>query len=1025
MTTHIKVLSKVDRKTFETPPKFSDEERNHYFSTDGWVEAFAGTLRGSKNKIAFVLQLGYFRSSNRFYDHSFFHHDDIDFVGRFLGLPSEEIHVAKLSYPTHWRHRNAILENMGFRKFGDDIRELLEKEALSLAMNQMNPRSVFMSIIDFLRSKKIEVPGYYALSEIITSAFRILEKKLLDLIEENVSIENKEILDDLLTIDGEYFTNEKEDLKIKRYTITLLKKSSQSPRPSKIRENVADLQCLKELYFKLKPAIKSLGVAPELIRYYAQIAIKSQVFQISRRDKQKYLYLIAFVVHQYLKLNDLLTDALFQSVKTALNSAYREHKEDFYQTRHSRQDTIQKLSFRLNDHFAVWDKIENVIFTGNLGDKEKIEAIKSLLVEVDDRKELKVQLDFFDKQSARILKDDDYLDILESKSLKLQNRVSPIIKNLEFDEETSDAALMAAIRYFRDKDGVLGLDAPLEFFEDDQQEVVFTDAGRLRISLYKVLLFEHISSAIKSGSINVADSYKYKAFEDYMIPKEKWRLEKKQLLARAGLSGFENYDNIEPELNNALDDQYRITNENVASGRNKHAKIDAKGDLMVSTPRREKITEDAAKEIFPRNRIISILEVLSTIDKLTNFSACFEHHHYKNIRKRPKNTIFFAGVTGYGCNLGIRRIAKISRNINQNELEYAVNWHFSNENLIHANDKILEFIDRFQLPKLFKRIENATHTSSDGQKFNIHVESLNANYSFKYFGKGKGVTVYSFLDDCHRLFYSVVISASESEAAYVIDGLMHNGIVQSDIHSTDTAGYSEIIFAVCHLLGISFAPRIKNFKDQHLYSFEKRSDFKGTGYRILPDGRINTRIIQENWDDILRFIATIKLRDSPASQLFRRLNSYSRQHPLYRALKEFGKIIKTLFLLKYIDDVDLRQAIQLQLNKQENSNKFGKAVFHGNSREFQQASREEQLIAEGCKRLIENAIICWNYLYLTKQICDYKTDEEKRKLLEAIMNGSVVAWHHINTKGEYDFSDEYLKNSIQFNLDELLDLKIS
>ena len=71
------------------------------------------------------------------------------------------------------------------------------------------------------------------------------------------------------------------------------------------------------------------------------------------------------------------------------------------------------------------------------------------------------------------------------------------------------------------------------------------------------------------------------------------------------------------------------------------------------------------------------------------------------------------------------------------------------------------------------------HTSSDGQKFEVKVESLNANHSFKYFGKGKGVSVYSFIDERHLLFHSTVISAAERESAYVIDGLMHNDVVKS------------------------------------------------------------------------------------------------------------------------------------------------------------------------------------------------------------------------------------------------------
>jgi len=181
---------------------------------------------------------------------------------------------------------------------------------------------------------------------------------------------------------------------------------------------------------------------------------------------------------------------------------------------------------------------------------------------------------------------------------------------------------------------------------------------------------------------------------------------------------------------------------------------------------------------------------------------------------------------------------------------------------------------------------------------------------------------------------------------------------------------------------------------------------KKMGYPILPIGKINTKIIEENWDDILRLIATIRLKESSASQLFRRLSSYSKQHPLYRALKEFGRIIKTLFLLKYIGDVELRQAIEKQLNKLESSNKFAKAIFYGNNQEFQQATKDEQQIADGCKRLIENAIICWNYLYISKALSDTQTESEKRNLLDVTKNGSIVAWQHINLQGEYDFSIE-------------------
>lgn len=126
--------------------------------------------------------------------------------------------------------------------------------------------------------------------------------------------------------------------------------------------------------------------------------------------------------------------------------------------------------------------------------------------------------------------------------------------------------------------------------------------------------------------------------------------------------------------------------------------------------------------------------------------------------------------------------------------------------------------------------------------------------------------------------------------------------------------------------------------------------------------------MEDQWDDVLRLIATIKLKEVTASELFRRLNSYSKQHDFYRALKAFGQIIKSIFILRFIDNVELRQAIELQLSRIEQSHRFARAVSVGSPREFVQGEKEEQEVAEGCKRLIKNCIICWNYLYLSQKL---------------------------------------------------------
>jgi TnpA family transposase len=219
-------------------------------------------------------------------------------------------------------------------------------------------------------------------------------------------------------------------------------------------------------------------------------------------------------------------------------------------------------------------------------------------------------------------------------------------------------------------------------------------------------------------------------------------------------------------------------------------------------------------------------------------------------------------------------------------------------------------------------------------------------------------------------------------------------------------------------LGFTFAPRIKNLAKQSRSSFpqRRRKAYEHQGFRILPDGYIDTHLIAEHWEDILRFVATIKLKETTASQLFKRLNSYSKQHPLWQALKEFGKVIKTRFILGYLDDVAFRQAIEKQLNKGESSNKFSRAISFGNNQEFLYGEKVEQEIAESCRRLIKNAIVCWNYVFLSHKIAQESNEQHRQALIDAVRAGSVVTWHHINLHGEYDFSDEKLQDSVGLHL---------
>ena len=112
--------------------------------------------------------------------------------------------------------------------------------------------------------------------------------------------------------------------------------------------------------------------------------------------------------------------------------------------------------------------------------------------------------------------------------------------------------------------------------------------------------------------------------------------------------------------------------------------------------------------------------------------------------------------------------------------------------------------------------------------------------------------------------------------------------------------------------------------------------------------------------------------------------------------------------MRFIDDLALRQAIEKQLNKVELANRFTRAVAVGNPREFIQVEKEEQEVAEACNRLIKNSIICWNYLYLARQIGKAPDAETRENLMRLIASHSPMSW----ALGEYDFSEEKLRDTL-------------
>ncbi|HAT4337790.1 TPA: transposase, partial [Clostridium perfringens] len=199
--------------------------------------------------------------------------------------------------------------------------------------------------------------------------------------------------------------------------------------------------------------------------------------------------------------------------------------------------------------------------------------------------------------------------------------------------------------------------------------------------------------------------------------------------------------------------------------------------------------------------------------------------------------------------------------------------------------------------------------------------------------------------------YSKIINTNSRDATHVLDGLLNNDTdLNIEEHYTDTAGYTDQVFALTYLLGFRFAPRIRDLSDVKLFTLNKCDKFSNLD-GILK-GKINEKIIKDNYDEVLRLASSIKEGTVTSSLIISKLASYSRQNSLAAALREMGKIEKTIFILDYISSEELRRKIQKGLNKGEAMNGLARAIFFGKQGELRERTMQSQLQKASALNLI-------------------------------------------------------------------------
>ena len=546
--------------------------------------------------------------------------------------------------------------------------------------------------------------------------------------------------------------------------------------------------------------------------------------------------------------------------------------------------------------------------------------------------------------------------------------------------------LLAAVAMLRNG---IKVDPPVDFLRPNSKwhrHLRAEPSGDHR--LWEIAVLFHIRDAFRSGDIWLAGSRRYGDLKQLLVPPQ--AIEQTARLA-VPLRPGEWLAERRARLDTRLKEFGRAARTGTIPGgiiENGKLHIDK---LRADTPEG---AEDLVLDLYQQLPPARITDLLLEVDERTGFSEAFTHLRTGapcSDRIGLMNVLLAEGV-----NLGLRKMAAATNTHSFWELLRIARWHVEGSAYDRALAMIVEAHAALPMAAFWGQGQSA---SSDGQFFLATEQGEAMNLINAKYGNVPGLKGYSHVSDQYAPFATQVIPATVSEAPYILDGLLMNDAGRRvRQHFADTGGFTDHVFAACALLGYRFAPRIRDLPQKRLYAFTPNAT--PANVRALVGGKINEPLIERNWPDILRIMATIAAGIVAPSQILRKLASYPRQNELALALREVGRIERTLFMIDWILDAGLQRQAQIGLNKGEAHHALKRAISFHRRGEIRDRSGEGQHYRIAGMNLLAAIIIFWNTMKLG-EVVNTRAASGTHIAPDLLAHVSPLGWEHINLTGEY------------------------
>jgi TnpA family transposase len=900
-------------------------------------------------------------------------------------------------------HAGEIQQDGGWRDFAEVRDELVGWLDARAWTTGDGPKALFDAAVGWLRERRVLLPGVSRFARLVASVREAANQRLWETLHGLLSAGQRAVLDELLAVPSGARVSELDRLRRGPVRVS-------GPQMKWALERAQEIAGLG------MGELDVSGVPPRRLAELSRYGVDGKASLLRRHgDSRRLATLLATAVYLTTRAVDDALDLLEVLVATRLLArAERDTAKEKLRALPKVERAGAKLAVALQ---VVFDTTAEQVDT-DTGEvtEPKVATLAAMWEEIEavvTRDELAAAIAAMFELTPPLDSDADeaWRRVLVTRFSTVRPFLKLLVKVVDFGATAEGLPVVKALQSLpelmgRKKVGQAEIDT--ELLAGSWKRLVLAaphlEPGEVDWKAYTFCVLEQAHRLLRRKEVFAKNSSKWGDPRAKLLAGQAWEAAKPTVLASHGLPE----DAGEHLAGRAalLDGTYREVASRVPA--NAQIVFDDDGRLHFAAlepePEPASLLELRAQvnAMLPR---VDLPEVLLEVFSWTGADQAFTSVTGGEARLRDLHVTIAALLVAHGCNVGYTPVIGGADALRYGRLSHVDQTYLRLETYRAANAALIGAQASIPLAQAWG---GGLVASVDGMRFVVPVPSVYARPNPKYFGastggggRRAGATWLNLINDQAAGLGGKVVAGTPRDSLYVLDVLYdRDGGRRPEVIVTDTASYSDIVFGLLTLAGFTFAPQLADLPDQKMWRIDRTADYGP--FQDAARGRIDLERIERNWEDVLRIIGSIHTGAVRAYDVIRMLSRDGRPTVLGDAIAHYGRIAKTLHILRLADEPSYRRQIKSQANLQEGRHALARKIFHGRAGQLYQHYQEGMEDQIGALGLVLNALVLFNTRYMDAAVVQLRAEGfDVRE--QDIARLSPFVRHHVNMLGRYSF----------------------